>query len=139
MTKSPFKVKARPISDWIIIERLDIKTINEKKAAKVGLIKAPGAQTPKNAMELERQKSEEYAKYEVASEAILKMWDEHPNQGIVISVGQGRAIEEDIKIKVEIKPGDHIYYRGKSGEPIVLNKRLYWVIKEYDVFAVKTE
>jgi len=137
MATNPFKVPVRPISDWIIIERLEIKSKEEKKAEKINLVKPLKIVSPKNPLELEKQRSEQFAKYEDASSALLGMWDEHPNQGIVIAVGPGRIIEEDIKIKVEVKAGDHIYYRGKTGDPIILNKKLYWAIKEYDIFAVK--
>jgi co-chaperonin GroES (HSP10) len=92
--------------------------------------------TPKNIMELEKKKAEQLTTYEGAEGALLGMWDEHPNQGIVMSVGKGRNIDQELFIPNELKPGDHIYYRGKTGEPIVVNKKLYWAIKEYDVFAI---
>jgi len=135
MAKNPFKFPVEPISDNIIIERLTVKSKTEQKAekAKIEVVDATG--TPKNIMEIEARKAKELATYEGVAEELTKEWDEHPNQGIVMSVGPGRSLEEGVKIPIELKKGDHIYYRGRAGEPIIINKKLYWVIKEHEVFG----
>ena len=135
MSKNPFKFPLQPISDNVIIERLEIKNKAEQTAKKsnIKLVDASGA--PKNIMEIEQQKAAELATYETAADRILKEWEEHPNQGIVVAVGPGRSLEEGVIIPIELKKGDHIYYRGRAGEPVVVNKKLYWVIKEHEVFG----
>jgi len=137
MAKNPFVFPIEPISDWIIIERLTILSVSDKKAKKSNIIMPEGIHSPKNVMELEKQRAEQFAKYENAESALLGEWDEHPNQGIVIAVGKGRHLDQELMVPiVDVKKGDHIYYRGKTGEPVIVKGKLYWAIKEYDIFAV---
>jgi co-chaperonin GroES (HSP10) len=131
--KQEFPVEA--YSDGVIIRRLNIKDINQKRAEKGKLIIGE-ALPPKNMMELEKKKLEENLQYENVESDFLKKWDEHPNQAIVMAVGPGRDIGGGTLLVPGIKVGQHIYYRPKSGDPIVVNKRLYWVIKDYDVLGL---
>lgn len=132
MTKKIFPTKA--YGDAIIIERITIKSIPQKMAEKSKIVIGT-APPPKNILELEKQRVAEAAQYEDAEGQLLKMWDEHPNQGIVMSVGPGRDIGDGVLLTPKVKPGDHILIRGKAGEPMVINKRLYWVIRDHDIFS----
>ncbi|KKP51364.1 MAG: 10 kDa chaperonin [candidate division TM6 bacterium GW2011_GWF2_33_332] len=131
-TTKQFPVK--PCSDNIIIRRLLIKDVNQKRAEKGKLILAD-APAPKNALEREQRETADALRYEVADIEFKNKWDEHPNQGVVMAVGPGRDIGGGTLLKPSVKTGDHILYRGKSGEPLVICKELYWVIKDHDIFC----
>jgi co-chaperonin GroES (HSP10) len=132
-TKEVFPLRA--YGDSIIIKRLNIKDINQKRAEKGKLIIGEAA-PPKNLLELEKHKLEENLQYDNVETEFLKKWDEHPNQALVMAVGPGRDIGGGTMLVPNIKEGQHIYYRGKSGDPIVVNKRLYWIIKDYDILGI---
>lgn len=121
-------------SDNIIIERIHILTIPQKRAQKNKITIEQGL-PPKNIMDLEKQKMHEMALFENAEDQLLKTWDEHPNQGVVVAVGPGRDIGGGVLLVPKVKAGQHILIRGKTGDPMVINKRLYWVIKDYDIFG----
>lgn len=131
----------KPASDWVILERIPIVDNPTKKMSKSNLIMSGGV-APKNIMDIEAQKTKAAMTYEDAESEFLKMWDEHPFQGIVRAVGDGRWLNETQKIPIGLIPGDHVFYRGKTGEPIVIEKKMYWMIKEFDIFGIylsKTE
>ncbi|MHA1966569.1 MAG: co-chaperone GroES family protein [Candidatus Hodarchaeales archaeon] len=134
--KDPREFPVRPIEDWVIIEKIEVKTIPQKKAERGNITIVPG-KAPMNIMDLEKQAASEAAKYENAEEQLLALWDEHPMQGIVKAIGPGRSIEEGVIIPMPVKTGDHVYLRGKTGEPIVVNKKLYWMHKSHEIFAVE--
>lgn len=125
----------KPVSDWVIIERLNIESVAQKKAKKSGIVMPDSSISPKNILDLEKRKAEELATYEGAEKQLLGMWDENPNQAIVMAVGEGRDIGDGVLIKPVVKVGDHVFYRGKSGEPVIVNKKLYWMVKDYDIFG----
>jgi co-chaperonin GroES (HSP10) len=133
--KDPREFQVRPVEDWIIVERIYIKSIQEKKGSALN-IKFTGGVAPSNIMDIERQKAEQNVTYEQAETEFLKKWDEHPTQGTVKAIGPGRPLEEGVIVPIPVKVGDHIYLRGRTGEPIVVNKKLYWMHKAHEVFAV---
>lgn len=132
LKKGQFPTKA--YGDSIIIERINIKDIPTKRAEK-GKFVIGKAAAPKNIVELEKQKFEEMYQYDTAEEKLTSKWDEHPNQAIVMAVGPGRDLGNGVLLVPRVKPGEHILYRGKSGDPMIINKRLYWVIKDFDIFS----
>jgi len=121
--------------DSIIIERLDILNRIQKKSKAAKLIVAAGA-PPKNIMDIEKRKAEELSTYEDAQHKMLVMWDEHPHQGIVMSVGTGRNMGNGIYLTPTVKPGNHILYRGNAGEPMIVNKKLYWLIHDNEIYSI---
>ena len=133
--KDPREFPGRPVDDWIIVDKIMIKS-NQQKLAEKSKIDLIGGKAPMNVMDIERQKAEDLAKYENAEDKLLEMWDEHPMQGIVKAIGPGRPLEEDVIIPVNLKVGDHIFIRGRTGEPIIVNKKIYWMHKPHEVFAV---
>lgn len=135
MSKDPRQFPVRPVDDWIIVEKIHVKSIQEKSSSKLDL-QMVGGMTAKNIMEIERQKAQEAATYELAEKEMLKMWDDHPSQGTVKAIGPGRSIEEGVVVPVPVKVGDHVYLRGRTGEPLITNGKLYWMHKPHEVFAV---
>jgi co-chaperonin GroES (HSP10) len=120
--------------DNIIIRRLAIKDVMQKRAEK-GKFTIPETQPPKNLLDIEKRKMEENLQYENVETELIKKWDEHPNQAIVMAVGPGRDVGGGVLLVPQVKPGQHILYRGKAGDPLIINKQLYWVIKDYDIFS----
>lgn len=135
MSKDPRPFPIQPIEDWIIVNRIEVSSKEDKKKKKLDLVSAPGL-TSQSIVDLENKKAKEMATYESAKGKLLDMWDEHPNQGIVKAVGPGRILEEGVKVPVPLKVGQKIYYRGQVGEPVIVNKKLYWMIKPHEVYAI---
>ena len=135
MAKDPRTFPVRPVDDWIIVEKIHVKTKQEQTGKKLDLQMA-GGMTPQNLLDIERMKAKEASTYEAAEQELLKVWGDHPSQGIVKAIGPGRTIEEDIIVKVPVKVGEHIYLRGRCGEPLIINGKLYWMHKPHEVFAV---
>jgi len=133
--KKQIKFPLHPVEDWIVIERLNIKSKEESKIQKIGLVNVD-APEPRTVMEVEQRKREEYTTYADANKKFLAKWDQHPHQAIVMAVGPGRSIEEGIIIPMPVKVGQKIYYRGQTGEPIVIKKKLYYMIKAHEVFGI---
>lgn len=133
MSNGNFPVK--PIEDWVIIKKIDIKDNYEKTGKRINIEMVGGA-APKNIMDIERQKAQEHLTYAESEEKLLKRWDAHPSQGIVKAVGPGRMSLDGIMINVPVKPGDHVYLRGQTGEPVIVNKKLYWMYKAHEIYAV---
>jgi chaperonin GroES len=133
--KDPIKFPLNPVEDWIVIERMNIKSKDEKKILKLGLVTVD-SNNPSNILEVERQRKEEYTSYANASTKFLAKWDKHPNQATVKAVGPGRSLKEGVVIPMPVKVGQKVYYRGSTGEPVIVNKKLYYMIKAHEVFGI---
>jgi co-chaperonin GroES (HSP10) len=129
------KFPVNPYGDQIIIERIHILDKVQKRAEKNKIILEKGA-PPKNLMDIEKQAAEQISRYEESEGKLLARWDENPNQAIVMAVGPGRQITPDFVLIPKIKVGEHILIRGNSGEPLVINKKLYWVIRDNDIHGI---
>lgn len=132
LKKGQFPTEA--YGDGIIIRRIEILD-KVKKKAKANKIVIMKGLAPKNIMDLEKQQRDNATTYEDAADKLLAKWDEHPNQGIVMSVGSGRDIGGGTLLIPKVKVGTHILYRGNSGEPMIINKQLYWIIHDHDIFS----
>lgn len=135
MAKNPFQFLFKPISDNVVIDRIEIQTKQEKSFKKSGLVLPEGAVSPKNIMDIEKQRADEIATYDTAADKLMRVWEDHPNQGIVMAVGPGRSLGEGDRIPIDLKPGDKIFYRGRAGEPLIYNGKLYWVVKEHEIYG----
>jgi co-chaperonin GroES (HSP10) len=131
--KKPFPVQA--YGDTIIVRRLEILNRDQKKAKAAKLIIAAGA-APKNIMDIEKQKAEQMTSYDDAEFKLVAKWDENPNQAIVMAVGPGRDLGNGNIFKPSVGVGKHIFYRGNAGEPIIVNKQLYWIIHDNEIFGI---
>lgn len=130
------KFPITPVEDWIIIERINILSKDDIIAKKIGLVDAKG-RSPKNIMDIERKKASEIVTYEDAENELLKKYDEHPWQAVVIAIGRGRYINSSDRIRMpDISVGDRIVIRGRVGEPIISDHKLYWAIKPHEIFGI---
>lgn len=128
------KLELVPVGDWVIIEKIDIQDIQTKKLKRSNIVVVGGA-APKNIVDIEKQRAEALMTYSDAEKKFLEKWEEHPNQAVIVAVGEGKRTDKGL-VPVEVKVGDKIMYRGNTGEPLIVDSKLYWVIKEYDIFAV---
>jgi co-chaperonin GroES (HSP10) len=133
MSNENFPVQ--PIEDWIIVKKINIEDLQKKTASKLD-VELVGGMSPKNPMELEKQKMQEASSYAESEKKMLARWDAHPNQGIVKAVGPGRMSENGVLKSSPVKVGDHIYLRGQTGEPVIVKKKLYWMHKPHEIFAI---
>lgn len=131
--KNRFPIQA--YSDGIIIHRIAILDKIQKKAKKSNIVIGEAAPA-KNILEMEKQRMEQISTFDDAEFKLLQKWDENPHQAIVIAVGPGRDLGDGVILVPAIKEGQHIYYRGNSGEPLIVNKKLYWLIKDHDIQGI---
>lgn len=133
--KTDITFPIKPVSDWVIIERIPVLDNTQLKAKKSNLVMMDGS-IPKNIMELEKKKEAQSMTYEGAESEFLNQWSQHPFQGIVKALGNGRHLTEDTKIPLELNVGDHVMYRARTGEPIIADGKIYWMIKEHEIYGV---
>ena len=60
---------------------------------------------------------------------------EKPTKGKVISVGEGRLLDNGKRAKILVKKGDHILYGKYAGTEITVSGKEYLIIKENDILA----
>lgn len=125
----PGEFKFVPFGDWICIDKINILSKMDKAANRLqlGIV---GGETPKNIMDIEKQKVNDYVTYEMYSKEALDIFDgKHGHQGIVKAIGPQVAADFGISV------GQKVLLRGNTGEPMVHNKRLYWLLKPHEVFG----
>jgi chaperonin GroES len=61
---------------------------------------------------------------------------EKPQEGIVVSVGSGKLLENGDRIPLEIKEGDRVLYAKYGGTEFKLDGEEYLVLRESDVLAI---
>jgi len=124
----PGEFKFQPIADWIVIDKIDILSKMDKAAKRANLDIVGGA-SPKNILEAEKKAASEYMTYVDYTKNAMEVYDgKHGWQGIVKAIG---PTVPDIGLKV----GQKVYYRGNTGEPMIHNKRLYWMMKPHEIFG----
>ena len=64
------------------------------------------------------------------------MAKEKPQEGKVLATGPGRKDDEGQYVKMDVKPGDVIYYKKWGGNEIKVDNKELVIIKEEDVLAV---
>ena len=131
MTGDPF-MKFKPVDDFILVETIKVESKEAKKMKELDLVGMDGAK-PKNEL------LTPMAKLEEVKNKMLEEWEEHPFQGYVKAVGNGRYLEDDVKIPMNVKVGDRIAFRLGSGEAFVYRNKFYLMIKQHDVFGIYDE
>lgn len=61
---------------------------------------------------------------------------EKPQQGNVLSVGEGRRDDDGDRIKMDVKVGDKVLYAKYSGTEIKLEGKKLLILKESDILAI---
>ena len=63
---------------------------------------------------------------------------ERPQEGTVISVGEGRTLENGQKVTLSVKEGDLVIYSKYGGTEIKLEGKELLILDESSILAVKT-
>ena len=61
---------------------------------------------------------------------------EKPKEGRVVSVGEGRLLEDGTRAKSQVKAGDRIIFASYAGNEVKVEGKEYLVMPEEDVLAV---
>ena len=61
---------------------------------------------------------------------------EKPQQGVVISVGEGRLKDDGSRVAIDLSAGDEVLYAKYSGTEFKLEGEDYLVLSESDILAV---
>jgi len=61
---------------------------------------------------------------------------EKPQKGKVISVGEGRVLEDGTRRELQIKKGDLVLFTSYAGTEIKLDGKEYLIMDESDIMAV---
>lgn len=58
-------------------------------------------------------------------------------EGEVVTVGSGRVNDKGVRIPLEVRPGDKIFFKKPWDEPIKLNGEEYYVLSESDILLIE--
>jgi chaperonin GroES len=61
---------------------------------------------------------------------------EKPQRGKVISVGEGRMLEDGTRKEVQVKKGDLVLFTSYAGNEIKVDGKEYLIMDESDIMAV---
>ena len=61
---------------------------------------------------------------------------EKPQKGKVLSVGEGKVLEDGTRKKVDVKKGDEILFASYSGTEIKIDDEEYLIIEESNILGI---
>ena len=61
---------------------------------------------------------------------------EKPQRGKVVSVGEGKPLEDGSRSKMQVKKGDEVLFTSYAGNEIKLDGKEYVIMDESDIMAV---
>jgi chaperonin GroES len=61
---------------------------------------------------------------------------DRPTRGKIISVGDGRVLENGSRSQLQVKVGDHVLFTSYAGESIEVDGDEYLLMNESEVLAV---
>jgi len=61
---------------------------------------------------------------------------EKPQRGKIVSVGQGKALEDGTVRKVQVKKGDEVLFSSYSGTEIKIGGKEYMIMDESEIMAI---
>jgi chaperonin GroES len=59
-----------------------------------------------------------------------------PTRGIVVSVGEGKLLDDGARGTLQVKPGDRVIFSSWAGESFKVDGEELLLMKEDDIFAV---
>ncbi len=62
-----------------------------------------------------------------------------PARGTVVSVGDGRLLEDGSRNKIQVKPGDRVIFSSYAGEQFKIGEQELLLMREEDILAVIDE
>jgi chaperonin GroES len=61
---------------------------------------------------------------------------EKPTRGRVVSVGNGRLLEDGTRAPFQVKPGDRVLFTSYAGEPFKVGDQELLLMHESDILAI---
>ncbi|MBU1259606.1 MAG: co-chaperone GroES [Planctomycetes bacterium] len=61
---------------------------------------------------------------------------EKPQRGKIISVGEGKLLEDGLRSKMQVKKGDQVLFTSYAGTEVKLDGKEYLIMDETDIMAV---
>ena len=61
---------------------------------------------------------------------------EKPQRGKIVSVGEGKMLEDGTRRKVQVKKGDVVLFTSYAGTDIKIDGKEYMIMDESDIMAV---
>ena len=61
---------------------------------------------------------------------------EKPQRGKIVSVGEGKMLEDGTRRKVQVKKGDVVLFTSYAGTDIKIDGKEYLIMDETDIMAV---
>ncbi len=61
---------------------------------------------------------------------------EKPQRGKIISVGEGKALDDGTHKQVQVKKGDIVLFTSYAGTEVKMNGKEYLIMDESDIMAV---
>jgi chaperonin GroES len=61
---------------------------------------------------------------------------EKPQRGKIVSVGEGKMLEDGTRRKVQVKKGDIVLFTSYAGTDIKIDGKEYLIMDETDIMAV---
>ena len=64
---------------------------------------------------------------------------EKPQRGTIVSVGEGKLLEDGSRSKVQVKKGDMVLFTSYAGTEVKVSGKEYLIMDESDIMAVIEE
>jgi chaperonin GroES len=64
---------------------------------------------------------------------------EKPQEGKVVSAGDGKTLDSGEKVQMAVKPGDQILFGKYSGTEVTIDSEEYLILREDDVLGIVLE
>jgi len=61
---------------------------------------------------------------------------EKPQRGKVVSVGDGKVLDDGTRRQMQVKKGDHVLFTSYAGSEIKVDGKEYLIMDESDIMAV---
>lgn len=61
---------------------------------------------------------------------------EKPQRGKIVSVGEGEALKDGTRRKVQVKKGDEVLFSSYSGTEIKIGDKEYMIMDESEIMAI---
>ncbi len=85
---------------------------------------------------VEREGSEEKTSGDILLPDTAK---DKPARGTVVSVGEGRMLEDGSRSQLQVKPGDRVIFSSYAGETFKVGEQELLLMREDDILAVIEE
>jgi len=61
---------------------------------------------------------------------------ERPQRGKIVSVGEGKLLEDGSRSQMQVKKGDEVLFTSYAGSEVKLDGKEYMIMDETDIMAV---